>query len=229
MLLSDANEAIERIAKYSARLADVRKRRLAMAAAVAAAEADAGTGAPAEDDLVSELPSMISGFSIYTDRTTAGATGIGSSSSSASSRAVSTVGGRKALRNEKKASKKGNKKIRAGAPGEESALESHLLSLAPAKHVLEEAGQLAELLVMLQHTGDATKLQQRVGQWQAAAAEAAALVAAGQQQQQMGGGAGGQQQQQQQPSPAAATPAAAAAAAAAPEVRWKWDVLREHK
>jgi hypothetical protein len=87
--------------------------------------------------------------------------------------------------------------------------------------VLEEAGQLAELLVMLQHIGDATKLQQRVGQWQAAAAEAAALVVQGQQQQQQPGG-GAQTQ-------AKAGAAAAAAAAPAAEVHWKWDVLREHK
>lgn len=225
MLLSDANEAIERITKYSARLKEVRQRREAMAAALAEAEAEAATGAP-EDDLVSEAPSMISGFSIYTDRTNAGATGIGSSA--ASSLAASTVGGRKPMRQAKKS--KVGKKIRAGAPGEEIGLETHLLTLSPAKHVLEEAGQLSEMLVMLQHVADATKLQQRVGQWQAAAAEATALVAQGQQQQQQqqqppqqqGGGTAAQQV-------AAALSKATAAATAAAEVHWKWDVLREHK
>jgi elongator complex protein 1 len=237
VLLSDANEAIERITKYSARLVEVRQRRVTMAAALSAAEAEAAAAAGAsgaldQDDLVSEAPSMISGFSIYTDRTSAGATGIGGSSA-ASSHAASTVGGRKPMRGSKKAAKKGlkGKKIKAGTPGEEAGLEAHLLTLTPAKHVLEEAGQLSELLVMLQHTLDATKLQQRVGQWQAAAAEAVALVAQGQ----------GQQQQQQQAAAssaagdhaqqlmAAAAASAAAATAAAADVRWKWDVLREHK
>lgn len=231
MLLSDATEGLERIAKYSSRLTEVRQRRAAMAAAIAAAEAAAAGAAPADndlfaDDLASEAPSMISGFSIYTDRTSAGASGAFGSSAASSSRAPSTLGGRKAMRKErKKAGKKGGK-IRAGAPGEEAALEAHLLSLAPAQHVLEEAGQLTELLVMLQHSTDAAKLQQRVGQWQAAAAEAAEVVAAGQQQQQQGLMQGG--------GTAAATAAAAAkqaqqAVAAAAAVHWKWDVLREHK
>jgi elongator complex protein 1 len=232
LLLSDANEAIERITKYSARLVEVRQRRVTMAAALSAAEAEAAAAAGAsgaldQDDLVSEAPSMISGFSIYTDRTSAGATGIGGSSA-ASSHAASTIGGRKPMRGSKKAAKKGlkGKKIKAGTPGEEAGLEAHLLTLTPAKHVLEEAGQLSELLVMLQHTLDATKLQQRVGQWQAAAAEAVALVAQGQQQQPAASNAAGDHSQQLM---AAAAASAAAATAAAADVRWKWDVLREHK
>jgi elongator complex protein 1 len=233
LLMSDASEAIDRLEKYSARLVEVRQRRVAMAAALAAAEAEAAaaaTGALDQDDLASEAPSMISGFSIYTDRTNAGATGIGSSSAS-SSRAASTIGGRKPMRVAKKGAK--GRKIKAGSPGEEMGLEAHLLTLSPAKHVLEEAGQLSELLVMLQHIADATKLQQRVGQWQAAAAEAVALVAQGQQQEQQqqgaGGGAAAAGGTVGGTAAAGTTVAATAATAAAAEVRWKWDVLREHK
>eukprot|EP00879_Flechtneria_rotunda_P019782 GHRR01020791.1.p1 GENE.GHRR01020791.1~~GHRR01020791.1.p1 ORF type:complete len:218 (+),score=118.33 GHRR01020791.1:125-778(+) len=216
-----------------------------MAAALATAEAEAATGAAAglpDDDLVSEAPSIISGFSVYTDHTATGA-GIGGSSiagSSAFSRPPSTVGGRKPLRHERKVSKKGNtSKIRAGSPGEEAALAAHLASLGPAQHVLEEAGQLAELLVMLQHVDDAAKLQQRVGQWQAVAAAAMEEVAKGQQQQEQGAVAGipGLQHRQQQEHQAGGGPSKAAkqqqqhkgGTASKPpteEVRWKWDVLR---
>jgi hypothetical protein len=133
---------------------------------------------------------------------------------------------------------KGAKKIKAGSPEEEAGLEALLVTLGPAQHVLEEAGQLAELLVMLQHVGDATKLQQRVGQWQAAAAEAAALVTQGQQQQQQQQGVGSAPVQPAQAGEGGAGGASAggggvggavAAAGAAAAVRWKWDVLREHK
>lgn len=222
VLLSDANEAIERLNKYTCRLVEVRARRSAMAAALAAADADGGAAvggggaALDQDDLISEGPSMISGFSIYTDRTATA--GFGGSSAASSSAAASTVGGRRPMRAAKKGKK--GRRIKQGGPEEEAGLEAHLLTLAPARHVLEEAGQLSELLVMLQHIGDATKLQQRVAQWQAAAAEAAALVAQGQQQQQPQ--SGGVQAQ-------AKAGAAAAAAATAVEVHWKWDVLREHK
>jgi hypothetical protein len=115
-------------------------------------------------------------------------------------------------------------------PGEEAALEQLLLGLGPPQHTLEEAGQLCELLVMLGHSADAAKLQQRVGAWQAAAAEAAQAVAAGragaaaQQAQQAGGGVSAAQ-----PPAAAAAAAAAAGAATAAVVHWKWDVLRQHK
>jgi len=243
VLLSDASEAVERLKKYSDRLAEVRQRRTAMAAALAAAEAEAAaeaTGAAGDqDDLVSEAPSMISGFSIYTEHTMAAGPGAsGAGSSAVSSHTPSTVGGKKAMKNAKRAAKKGSRKIKAGSAGEEVALEEHLLSLAPAGHVLEEAGQLAELLVMLQHIADATKLQQRVGQWQAAAAEAAAMVAQGrtnQQQQQQQQGRGGAQQGPPSGATAgaaggtAAAGSSAAAMAAAASVHWKWDVLREHK
>jgi elongator complex protein 1 len=201
-----------------------------MEAALAAAEAEAAGHAGVDnDDLASDAGvSLISGLSVYTERTGAGMTGFGSSIAS-SSRAASTIGGRKPLRHEKKnAAKQKKGKIRAGSPGEEAALGDHLATLAPPKHALEEAGQLAELLVMLLHVGDATKLQQRVGQWQAAAAAAMEEVARSQQQQQQQGAAGaaGLQQPAQQQRPAAA---AAGSKAAAEEVRWKWDVLRDHQ
>lgn len=228
-LLSDASEALERISKYSARLGEVRERRLAMAAALTAAEAGTAGGAGDrrvlfdQDDTMSEA-SMVSGFSMYTDRTALG-TGTDASSSSGSSRAPSTVGGRKAMkRQQKAAAKRSSKKIRAGSPGEEAALEVLLLSLAPARHVLEEAGQLSELLVMLQHGPDAAKLQQRVGQWQAAAAAAAELARQGQQQQAHPAAAS-----HAQAAAAGAAVAQRAAAAAVADVHWKWDVLREHK
>jgi elongator complex protein 1 len=228
-LLEEATESTERIVKYSARLKEVRSRRLAMDAALVAAEAEAaGQAAADNDDLASDAGvSLISGLSVYTERTGAGLTGFGSSIAS-SSRAPSTIGGRKPLRHEKKnAAKQKKGKIRAGSPGEEAALGEHLVTLAPPKHALEEAGQLAELLVMLQHVDDATKLQQRVGQWKAAAAAAMDEVAQSQQQQQQqqqgAVGAVGVQQQQQRPA------AAEGSKAAVEEVRWKWDVLRDHK
>jgi elongator complex protein 1 len=199
-----------------------------MEAALAAAEAEAAGQAVADnDDLASDAGvSLISGLSVYTERTGAGMTGFGSSIAG-SSRAPSTIGGRKPLRHEKKnAAKQKKGKIRAGSPGEEAALGEHLATLSPPKHALEEAGQLAEVLVMLQHVGDATKLQQRVGQWQAAAAAAMEEVAQGQQLQQGAAGAAGVQQQR---AAAAGVAAAAGSKAAAEEVRWKWDVLRGHK
>jgi len=233
---------MDRLVKYTARLAEVRQRRLAMAAALAAAEADAAAEAAAaapEDDLVSESPSMLSGFSMYTEATGLGTAAGGSSSSSSglSSRAPSTVGGRRAQRRENKAARKAGKtgKIRAGSPGEEMALAAHLATLAPAQHVLQEAGQLAELLVLLQHVDDAAKLQQRVGQWQAAATAAMLEVNKGQQPQQQQqteagiGTSGAQQQQQQQQQPPSQGQAAAQAAPQQTTVSWKWDVLREHK
>lgn len=232
VLLEEATESTERIAKYTARLKEVRNRRIAMEAALAAAEAEAAgaAGAADNDDLASDAGvSLISGLSVYTERTGAGMTGFGSSIAS-SSRAASTIGGRKPLRHEKKnAGKQKKGKIRAGSPGEEAALGEHLGTLAPPKHALEEAGQLAELLVMLQHVDDAAKLQQRVGQWQAAAAAAMEEVAKGQQQQGAAAGAAGGQQQRPAAAGAAAAAGNAAAAAAAQEVRWKWDVLRDHK
>jgi hypothetical protein len=134
------------------------------------------------------------------------------------------VGGKKALKMEKKAAKRG--RIRQGSPAEEGALVSHLQGLGPAVHVLEEAGQLAELVCLQGHLEDAQKLQQAVAEWQQAHLTALqdiqqnplpADVAAA-----AGSGAGGNKQQQGVGTGAAGAGAAAAAA----DVRWKWEVLR---
>lgn len=226
--MKDAREASERIHKYLARLGEVRSKRRAMAAALAAADAEAaalgldGSGMQPEEDLVSEAPSVVSGFSAYTDRTAA-TTATGTASST---RAPSTVGGKKALKMEKKAAKRG--RIRQGSPAEEGALVNHLQGLGPAVHVLEEAGQLAELVCLQGHLEDAQKLQQAVAEWQQAhltalqdiqqnplPADVAAAASTG-------SGAGGSKQQGVGNNAAGA----GAAAAAVADVRWKWEVLR---
>ena len=50
-------------------------------------------------------------------------------------------------------------RIRQGSPQEEAALAVHITALAPSAQVLAEAGQLAELLVLLDHADDARLLQ----------------------------------------------------------------------
>ena len=50
-------------------------------------------------------------------------------------------------------------RIRQGSPQEEAALAAHIRALAPGPAALAEAGQLAELLVLLQHEADARLLQ----------------------------------------------------------------------
>lgn len=78
---ADVNEGVERVAKYGARLAQLRQRRTAMEAALAAAEAESGlpsrqqaAAAAAEgfDDAASVADSLVSGLSIYTDHTHTG-------------------------------------------------------------------------------------------------------------------------------------------------------------
>ncbi|EFJ51885.1 hypothetical protein VOLCADRAFT_87528, partial [Volvox carteri f. nagariensis] len=174
-LLTDARESTERIRKYAQRLADVRARRLALTAAVTAADEDgAAHGLP--DDLQSDVVSLVSGLSIYTDAT--GRPGLTTSgTSSASSRAPSTVGGRQAHKQEKKLKKAGNR-IRQGSPMEEASLVSHVHGLAPRAAILEEAGQLGELMVLLGHQEDARTLQRAVAAWQAAYQEARKNMAA---------------------------------------------------
>jgi hypothetical protein len=213
-----------------------------MRAALDAADADAAAraegGALDGGDAASEAPSVISGFSIYTDATTAAPGGgggtpssAGGSSAAAPSAPPSTLGGRRAWSKKRSGRRAARalQKVKAGSPQEEAALRLHLAGLGPQGHSLEEAGQLGELLCMLGHLDDAQKLQRALAAWQAAHAEAsgeaaamaaadaaagAALPGAG------GGGAGGaaqqpgggqQQQQQQQQQPG---------------VTWKWDVLR---
>ncbi|KAG2485392.1 hypothetical protein HYH03_015878 [Edaphochlamys debaryana] len=218
-LLDEAREAADKIRKYAQRLVDVRSRREAMAAALAAADDEAG-GAGPDYDAQSDFGSMVSGvtgLSVYTDATTAAASGVPGSSAapSSASRAPSTVGGRKAHRQEKK-SKKGGSRIRQGSALEEASLVSHLHSLAPRPSALSEAGQLLELLVLLGHAGDARTLQRALAGWQAAYQEAAADIAA-------------------HPPPLPDGPGHARAEAerllAPPPdgsgVAWKWEVLRD--
>ena len=54
---------------------------------------------------------------------------------------------------------------RAGSPQEEASLAQHLLGLCPPGHALEEGCQLAELLVVLGHEGDARMLQAQLAAW----------------------------------------------------------------
>ena len=220
--------------KYLARVREVRARRLALRAALDAADADLD-GALIPDDAASEAPSILSGFSIYTDATTAApSAGAGSSSFAPSAAAPSTLGGRRAQprgggaggRRQKKA--KGGRKIKQGSPEEERALGEHLAGLGPPDHLLEEAGQITELLCALGHLGDAQKLQRELAAWQAehaaAVAELAAMAAEDEALDEGGGGGGGggggaaQQAQGQQQR--------AAGVQGAKEVSWKWDVLR---
>ena len=51
-------------------------------------------------------------------------------------------------------------RIKQGAPDEDAALAQHLLAMQPRLAQLQEIAQLAELLVLLGHEGDARVLQQ---------------------------------------------------------------------
>ncbi|GIL71049.1 hypothetical protein Vretimale_4117 [Volvox reticuliferus] len=215
-LLADARESEERIRKYTQRLADVRARRLAMAAAVAAAEED-GAAQGMADDIQSDVISLVSGLSIYTDATVQGHGGsmaASGSSATASSRAPSTMGGRKAHRQGKKLQKAGTR-IRQGSPLEEASLVSHVHGLAPRAVVLEEAGQLGELLVLLGHQEDARTIQRAIASWQAAYKEAREDIAA-------------------HPVPVSGPPHARAEmerllkpAQDTSSIAWKWEIFRE--
>jgi hypothetical protein len=174
-----------------------------MATALAASEGrDADAAA---DDLISEAPSVVSGFSMYTDRT--GATTMSNLSSVSSVNSASTIGGRPALRSKK--AKKATR-IKQGSASEEVSLIKHVFSLAPAAHVLCEAGQLTELLCMLSNFADASTLQQQLAAWQAAALAAKSDI------------------DQHPPSAAPGQPSLVEAAGdgSTSAVEWKWDVLR---
>jgi hypothetical protein len=203
-----------------------------MRAALDATDADADAaldgarGGLDDDDRASEAPSVISGFSIYTDATAVGASTLGGGSSAHSAAPPSTLGGRRAARKQKKP--RGARKIKAGSPEEEEGLREHLAGLGPPRHALEEAGQLTELLCVLGHVDDAQKLQSAVAAWQSGHAEAVREMAKADAAEGAGGAAagapapaGGQGQRQQQQRKQQQQPAAAA------EVAWKWDVLRD--
>ena len=158
-ILESVIEDTARVAKYWARLKELRRKRAAMLAAVVMADEDAGGAfGQRDDDVETEAASMVSGMSMYTDATYTAGGGGGSRVSTAS---ATTVGGRKAS---KKRAKNKNKagKIRQGTPDEEAQLARHLLSLAPLANVCLEVGQLTEVLVMLGHEEDAATLQQRL-------------------------------------------------------------------
>ena len=173
-VLSEAKEDIERIGKYWSRLKELREKRVMMEIAVEAAGAGVGVGDEMDVDMdgQSDVISLASGLSVYTDSSTrAGTTVTGSSNVSAS-----TIGGRQARKQQKK--KRGNKqkrgsKIRAGGPEEEAQLAQHIISLAPTTALLTEVGQLTELLCVLGHDDDARVLQQTMGRLTAVHSEAA--------------------------------------------------------
>jgi elongator complex protein 1 len=235
--LADAREDATRVAKYLARYKAVQNRRQVLDAAMAAgggrggggAAADSGTGAVADEDDdgrasawgAASDTSGLSGLSAYT--TTSTIAGVLAPSSAASTAPPSTIGGRPGLRGGTAAQKKKKKvakanRIRAGGAAEEVALADHIASLAPRPAALVCAGELAELLVLLGHEGDARTVQAALADLVAAQAAAAAHVAAhppvvaGQQQQQQAGSQPGRP-----------------AAAAASDARWKWDLLRPVK
>ena len=156
-----------RAEKYSARLRDLQKHRERAAQALTLGGADwnelggrpkAGFGVQGgdEDDAMSDVLSLASGMSAYTDRT--GLTSVVSGTS-----AASTVGGRKAKKRKDKGKNK-RSSLRAGSPTEERDLSLHVLALAPLPKTLEEIGELLELLVLLGHESDARTLQRVVGE-----------------------------------------------------------------
>lgn len=66
-------------------------------------------------------------------------------------------------------------RIRQGSPQEEAALALHVSALAPSPEALRDAGQLAELLVLLGHARDASLLQAALSALAAAQAVRPAL------------------------------------------------------
>lgn len=151
-ILRDSMEDKERILKYWARLKELREKRKNMEAVLTAADADA----PALDfDAQSDRMSLVSGMSIYTNSSTIAGTGTATTTVTA----PSTVGGKKREAPRKRHKHPKGNKIRAGTPFEEKNLAEHILSLAPPPALLAQAGQLAELLCLLGHVGDAHVLQ----------------------------------------------------------------------
>ncbi|KAG1673002.1 hypothetical protein FOA52_005932 [Chlamydomonas sp. UWO 241] len=207
-LLSDCREAVERLGKYGARLAEVRGKRAAMEA-VFAADAEEGVGGQRDDDAASDINSLMTGMSMYTDNTHVGNT------VASSSRGPSTQGGRKANKKPKAGKAKGGK-IRQGSPQEEAALVELLTKTVPSADQLSESGQLTELLVTLGHFDDARTLQRELGAWLAAHTATAADLRA---HPVPGAGAPG--------SSGAGGGGAAPAAAGGAQPEWKWAALRE--
>ncbi|EIE25950.1 IKI3-domain-containing protein [Coccomyxa subellipsoidea C-169] len=151
-LLSRALDDRKRTCKYLGRLKELREKRAAMEAALAAQEDGDADGAAADD--MSDVSSVVSGLSAYTQHSAAATSG----PTSTGTFAPSTVGGRRPQRRRQKGSKAN--RIRQGGPGEDKALAAHILELQPRAQQLAEAAQLCELLIMLGHEADARTLQQ---------------------------------------------------------------------
>jgi len=167
---------------------------------------------------------MISGFSIYTEATALGtAAGASSSSSAVSSRAPSTVGGRRAQRRENEAAKSGKSWHGRGARAEEvGAGASPGQPEAPGRHVVEEAEHAGSCCAVqhVEHQPTAGGGQPVAGQLPAAAMlevniGPCAGPAAGRAVTGAGDAAGQQQLQQQQQGSAMAN------AAAGSDLSWK--------
>jgi elongator complex protein 1 len=161
-ILTNLSEDCGRIEKYSARLKELRQKRVALSAAVqlSGTDFDGGEGGYNRDeDMQTEADSMISGLSIYTDATftikPGGSSRVGGNGSSTAS--VTTVGGRRSSKKKNKGKSKSSK-VRQGSPEEEAQLGRHVLSLAPLPNLCTEVGQLVEVLVMLGHEEDAVLL-----------------------------------------------------------------------
>lgn len=132
-LISDYNEALEKVGKYLARYLAVRQRRILLSAKI---ESEGRLTEITDYDSVSEISSNFSDMSIYTTRT---------AKDSVSSSASTTL--RKAREMRRKANKGG--KIRAGSPGEEMALIEHLKGMALTDGAIQELKSLLLALLML--------------------------------------------------------------------------------
>ncbi|BDA44195.1 Elongator complex protein 1 [Coccomyxa sp. Obi] len=170
-LLSRALEDRKRICKYLDRLKELRQKRAVMEAALAAREDGDSDAAGAADDM-SDVSSVVSGLSAYTQRSAADTSATTGASSTA---APSTIGGRRPQRRQRTKGSKVNR-IRQGGPGEDKALAAHILELQPRAQLLAEAAQLCELLILLGHEADARVLQQALSQLASECESAAAYI-----------------------------------------------------
>ncbi|KAG9150192.1 hypothetical protein Leryth_009778, partial [Lithospermum erythrorhizon] len=133
VLISETNEGLEKVGKYSARYLAVRQRRLLLAAKLQSEEHSVND---LDDETASETSSNFSGMSAY------------SRGSTASTKA----------RDMRRQRKKG--KIRAGSPDEEIALVEHLTGMSVTAGAKRELKSLLTCLVMLGKEDIARKLQQ---------------------------------------------------------------------
>lgn len=99
-------------------------------------------------------------------------------------------------------------RIRQGTPQEESALAAHITQLAPSQQRTSEAGDLAEVLVLLGHPAAAAQVQHSLSALLADQASAAAWVA-------------------QHPPPASSDSEKKKSPVKADGADWKWAILRD--